>query len=113
MRQVGGHRFRRQHPIREYVVDFVCMEKRLAVEIDGGQHAEHATYDTQRTKSLEAEGYRVLRFWNNDVLQNIEGVKAEIWRALSTPPPPCARGGRSRFRRLWPMDATPERDAAP
>jgi very-short-patch-repair endonuclease len=70
------------------VVDFVCMKQRLAIEIDGGQHAERTTSDAQRTKRLEAEGYQILRFWNSDVLQNIEGVKAEIWRALNTPPPP-------------------------
>jgi crossover junction endodeoxyribonuclease RuvC len=64
------------------------MESRLAIEIDGGQHTENAPYDAQRTKRLEDEGFRVLRFWNNDVLQNIEAVKAEIWRALDTPPPP-------------------------
>jgi very-short-patch-repair endonuclease len=88
MRQLAGHRFRKQHPVGNYVVDFVCMESRLAIEIDGGQHTENAPYDAQRTKRLEDEGFRVLRFWNNDVLQNIEAVKAEIWRALSTPPPP-------------------------
>ena len=88
MRQLAGNRFRKQHPVGEFVVDFVCMERHLAIEIDGGQHAESTAYDFRRTKSLEAGGYRVLRFWNNDVLQNIEGVKAETWRALITPPPP-------------------------
>ena len=88
MRQLAGHRFRKQHPVGEFVVDFVCMERRLAIEINGGQHADSTAHDALRTKSLAAEGYHVLRFWNNDVLQNIEGVKAEIWRALSTPPPP-------------------------
>jgi len=88
MRQLAGHRFRKQHPFGEFVVDFVCMERRLAIEIDGGQHAESTARDALRTKSLAAKGYRVLRFWNNEVLQNIEEVKEEIWRALSTPPPP-------------------------
>jgi very-short-patch-repair endonuclease len=88
MRQMTEFKFRRQYPVGKYVVDFVCIKKRLAIEIDGGQHAERTTSDTQRTKSLEAEGYQILRFWNNDVLQNIEGVKAEIWRVLNTPPPP-------------------------
>jgi len=64
------------------------MKPRLAIELDGGQHSENAGYDATRTRILEAEGYRVLRFWNNDVLANIEGIKAEIWRALITPPPP-------------------------
>jgi very-short-patch-repair endonuclease len=88
MRQLAGHRFRKQHPIGNYVVDFVCMESRLAIEIDGGQHAENTSYDAERTRNLANEGFRVLRFWNNDVLTNIDGVKAEIWRALGTPPPP-------------------------
>ena len=90
MRQMGEFRFRRQHPIGPFVVDFVCMEKRLAVEIDGGQHADRVGYDTRRSSHLEAEGYRVLRFWDNEVLQNIEGVKEQIWRALTEvkPPPP-------------------------
>ena len=90
MRQLAGNRFRKQHPVGEFVVDFVCMERRLAIEIDGGQHAESTAYDARRTKSLEAERYRVLRFWDNEVLRNIEGVKEEIWRALSgeKPPPP-------------------------
>jgi very-short-patch-repair endonuclease len=90
MRQLAGNRFRKQHPIGEFVVDFVCMERRLAIEIDGGQHAESTAYDARRTKSLEAGGYRVLRFWDSEVLQNIEGVKEEIWHALTEekPPPP-------------------------
>jgi very-short-patch-repair endonuclease len=88
MRQLAGHRFRKQHPVGDCVVDFVCMESRLAIEVDGGQHAESISHDAERTRKLEKEGFRVLRFWNNDVLQNIEAVKAEIWRALSTPPPP-------------------------
>jgi very-short-patch-repair endonuclease len=70
----NGIRYRRQHPIGRYIVDFVCLEKRLIIEIDGGQHALNEEKDTQRTKWLEGEGYRVLRFWNNDVLTNTEGV---------------------------------------
>jgi very-short-patch-repair endonuclease len=66
------------------------MEKRLAVEIDGGQHADRVGHDAQRSSYLEAQGYRVLRFWDNEVLQNIEGVKEQIWRTLTEmkPPPP-------------------------
>ena len=88
MRQSQDHRFRRQHPIGSYVVDFVCMKSRLAIELDGGQHAESVALDAQRTRHLEAEGFRVLRFWNNEVLGNIDDVMIEIWRALNTPPPP-------------------------
>ena len=83
-------RFRRQHPVGKYVVDIVCMEKRLAIEVDGGQHGEKTESDNLRTKFLETAGYRVLRFWDHEVLRNIEDVKAEVWRALNTrkPPPP-------------------------
>ena len=68
--------FKRQRPIGEYIVDFVCREKKLIIEIDGGQHNEEANidYDNKRTKYLEEEGYTVLRFWNNEVDNNIEGV---------------------------------------
>ena len=90
MRQIAEFRFRRQHPVGNFIVDFVCMEKRLVIEVDGGHHAERVNYDRQRSRRLETEGYRVLRFWDNEVLQNIEGVKEQIWRALTEvkPPPP-------------------------
>lgn len=80
---LGGWRFRRQAPIGRYIADFVCFEARLIVELDGGQHAEaRQAYDADRTVWLEAEGFRVLRFWNNDVLTNTAGVVEEIVRAL-------------------------------
>jgi very-short-patch-repair endonuclease len=82
LRQIGGHKFRRQHPMGSYIADFACIECKLIVEVDGGQHAEQLEYDAMRTAWLEAHGYRVLRFWNNDVLQNIEGVVASIRVAL-------------------------------
>ena len=68
--QMDGAKFRRQHPIGDYIVDFVSLDKKLVIEIDGGQHneVENIEKDMQRTKWLEEEGYRVLRFWNNDVL---------------------------------------------
>jgi ATP-dependent helicase HrpA/adenine-specific DNA-methyltransferase len=78
-KQMEGIRFRRQQPIGPYIVDFFCAEARLIVEVDGGQHAEDS--DT-RTRWLEARGYRVIRFWNNDVLSNTEGVLTMILRAL-------------------------------
>jgi very-short-patch-repair endonuclease len=77
-RQVAGVKFRRQQPIGDFIVDFVCFERRLIVEVDGGQHAEQVSYDEQRTQWLEARGYRVLRFWNNDVLADTEGVAQAI-----------------------------------
>ena len=88
MRQLAGYKFRKQHPVGKYVVDFVCMETRLAIEIDGGQHSGNTLYDAARTRSFEAEGYRVLRFWNNDVMADIEGVMVEICRVIGKPPPP-------------------------
>ena len=68
MRQLGGCKFRRQRPIGPYIVDFVCLEKKLIVELDGGQHTEQHRYDTLRDRWLNFQGYEVLRFWNDDVL---------------------------------------------
>ncbi len=75
-----GVRYRRQHPIGDYIVDFVCLEKKLIIEVDGGQHnvESEIAKDEHRVKWLESEGYRVIRFWNNDVLTNIEGVVSRI-----------------------------------
>jgi very-short-patch-repair endonuclease len=72
--QLEGVKFRRQQPIEKYIVDFVSFEKRIVIELDGGQHAENLEYDEQRTACLRANGFIVLRFWNNDVIQNTEGV---------------------------------------
>ena len=86
--QVGGHRFRRQHPVGPYIADFVCIEQRFIIEVDGGQHAD-SSGDVGRARDLVTRGFVVVRFWNNDVLSNIEGVIAEISRALeSTRPHP-------------------------
>jgi very-short-patch-repair endonuclease len=85
-RQVRGAKFRRQQPIGPFIADFVCQERRLIVEADGGQHAE-STADDRRTEFLESKGYRVLRFWNNDILSNINGVAQVIATAISTPHP--------------------------
>ncbi|MDH3234659.1 MAG: endonuclease domain-containing protein [Alphaproteobacteria bacterium] len=90
-----GAKFRRQHPIGRYVVDFVCIEAGLVVEIDGGQHAEQRDRDALRTRYVEAEGYRVIRFWNNDVTENIDGVLSTIASALAKPSPqPSPASGR-------------------
>lgn len=82
MRQIDGHRFRRQAPIGRYIVDFVCFERKLVVEVDGGQHADNVDEDTIRTHWLEGEGFRVVRFWNSDVLGNTEAVVESIRDAL-------------------------------
>ena len=81
-RQIAGVKFRRQQPIGPYIVDFVCFERRVAVEVDGGQHSEQLHQDEQRTHWLEAQGYRVLRFWNNDVLANTEDVAQAVFDAV-------------------------------
>ena len=86
-RQMDGHKFRRQQAIGRFIVDFVCLERRLVVEVDGGQHGdEQAGYDCRRTTWLRLEGYRVLRFWNGDVLREPEGVVEVIRRELAEPP---------------------------
>ncbi|MBN1967038.1 MAG: endonuclease domain-containing protein [Anaerolineae bacterium] len=79
-KQLYGLRFRRQHPFPPYILDFYCFSHRLVIELDGGQHGEpaHAAYDQQRTAWLEAQGLRVLRFWNHEVDTNLEGVLATI-----------------------------------
>jgi very-short-patch-repair endonuclease len=79
--QIDGHKFARQVPIGTYICDFVCREMHIVIEVDGGQHAESAT-DAVRDAYLIAEGYRVLRFWNNDVLSNLEGVLTTIQAKL-------------------------------
>jgi very-short-patch-repair endonuclease len=83
-RQIKGCKFRRQHPIGPYIVDFVCLERNLVVEVDGGQHALESA---ERQEWLETEGYRVLRFWNNEILENLEGVHRRIVQALESLPP--------------------------
>ena len=82
-RRLHGMKFRRQMPMGQFVADFACVEARLVIEVDGGQHAEQVVQDEARTAAIEATGYLVLRFWNDDVLQNIEGVIGEIERTLA------------------------------
>ena len=81
-RRLAGAKFRRQATIGAYVVDFVCIEAMLVVELDGGQHDEAA--DAVRTRFLEAQGYRVLRFWNNEILENMDGVLQVVSAGLSS-----------------------------
>src|SRR5690348_5257772 len=78
-RQIDGFRFRKQTPIGNYIVDFICHSARLIIEVDGGQHSEAIEYDTQRTNWLISQGYKVQRFWNNEVLQQIDLVMEKIW----------------------------------
>jgi very-short-patch-repair endonuclease len=81
-RQVAGVKFRRQAPIGNYIVDFVSFERRLVIELDGGQHAERVEYDERRTCWLNSQGFRVLRFWNHRVFEDLEAVLEVIWRRL-------------------------------
>ena len=101
-RQLDGCKFRRQHPIGKFIVDFVCVEKKLVIEVDGGQHATKVEADLQRSEYLRKKGYSTLRFWNNEVLQKTESVLEAVLLSLSedTPsprpsPPNRGRGGHS------------------
>ena len=79
-RQFYGYRFRRQFPIGNYIVDFICREKKIIIELDGGQHnqQEEIQYDIERTEFLTSEGFRVVRFWNNDIDKNLSGVYKKL-----------------------------------
>ena len=79
-KQFEGLKFRRQQPIDEFIVDFVCFEKKLIIELDGGQHAQAREEDQERDNQLSGKGYTVLRFWNNEVLENLTGVLEVIRR---------------------------------
>jgi very-short-patch-repair endonuclease len=80
-RQLEGAKFVRQCPIGPHVADFACRAARLVIELDGGQHAD-STADVERSRTIEAHGYTVLRFWNNEVIENLDGVLEEIRRTL-------------------------------
>ena len=83
-RQFDNYKFRRQQPIGFFIADFVCFEKKLIIELDGGQHMENESHDIERTKWLEGQGFSVLRFWNNQVLKEVDAVKSEILSALQS-----------------------------
>ena len=85
--QILNSRFRRQFPVGSYIADFACIDRKLIVELDGGQHQDQIVYDEKRTIFLQAQGWQVLRFWNNDVLNNLEGVLARIVDGLTSLPP--------------------------
>ena len=97
--RLAGHKFRRQQPVGRYIVDFVCFEKQLIIELDGGQHTEQVAYDVERSTWLQSQGFRVLRFWNHEVLQNTEAVVEVVLRGCElTAPSLClspTRGERT------------------
>jgi very-short-patch-repair endonuclease len=101
-RQIAGHKFRRQHPFGNYILDFVCLENKLVIEVDGGQHCSQSEYDEIRTKKLQSAGFHVVRFWNNEVLGEIEAVKEKIWMSMQEleahprPDPPLEGEGENR-----------------
>ena len=92
-KQLQGLKFRRQQPIDNFIVDFVCFEKRLVIELDGGQHADSLA-DINRTKIIESKGFLVLRFWNNEIFENMEGVLKTISNTVTPHPdsPPKGEG---------------------
>ena len=84
-RQCNGQRFRRQHPIGPYIADFACIEQRMVIELDGGQHQDQRVQDERRSAFLRAQGWQVLRFWNNHVLNNLDGVLSMTYRDVLMP----------------------------
>ena len=95
-KQLNGLKFRRQHGINNYIVDFYCPELRLVIEIDGGVHCydSRITYDKQRQEEIEALGIKVLRYTNNDVIKNLEGVLNNIIKTTTPLSPPSQGGGK-------------------
>jgi adenine-specific DNA-methyltransferase len=87
-RQLLGYKFRRQVVLEPYIVDFACLEAKLIIEADGGQHAEQASYDARRTTRLEEMGYKVLRFWNHEILGETDAVLERIASELGERPSP-------------------------
>src|SRR3954449_12977939 len=87
-RQLDGCRFRRQAPIGPYIVDFVCFERGLVIELDGGQHAERRERDDERTRRLNSQGFRVLRYWNHELFEDLDAILEAITLALVAAPPP-------------------------
>ena len=104
LRQLGNAKFRRQHPIGRFIADFCCMENGLVVELDGGQHMAQTETDRRRSVFLARQGYRVLRFWDHEVMEDIEAVLQRIMDALGSPHPsplPLGEGEEGGKRVSW------------
>jgi lipoate-protein ligase B/very-short-patch-repair endonuclease len=102
--QLGNYKFRRQEPIGDYIADFVCHEKNLIIEIDGESHTSSIQYDSQRTDEFNSLGYRVIRFWNNEVMENLDGVLESISEVLISIPPPSPPKGRGENNNFPPKE---------
>jgi very-short-patch-repair endonuclease len=94
LKQIEGCKFRRQQPIEDYIVDFVSFDKRIIIEVDGGQHATDKINDSARDAWFRANGFEVLRFWNNEIFENLDGVLEVIRNTLLTPTLDPSRRGR-------------------
>ena len=92
-RRLGGYKFRRQYQVGPYILDFICLKKKLAIELNGGQHNEQSEYDDQRTNYLAERSYVVMRFWNHEVFQETKDVLEMILEALDASPDPLPGGG--------------------
>lgn len=90
-RRFQGFKFRRQRPLGPYILDFVCLEAGLVIEIDGGQHSEQQAYDQQRTALIESQGLTVTRFWNHEVMNETPAVLEKIWQTLQALTPALSR----------------------
>jgi adenine-specific DNA-methyltransferase len=104
-RQIDNCKFRRQHPFGGFILDFACVERKVAIELDGGQHFSATGYDEKRSRFLERAGYVVLRFWNNEVFENMEGVlevilRTALERANPIPTPALPLKGREKTSQL-------------
>ncbi len=91
-RQLQGFHFRWQHPIGDYIIDFICLELKLIIELDGSQHQDQQQYDMNRSQWLQTKGFELLRFWNSDILDNFDGVMQTIYSYLAPPQPSLFKG---------------------
>jgi very-short-patch-repair endonuclease len=87
-RRLGGYRFKRQVQFKPYIVDFVCLKSKLIIGLDGSQHLDSEGYDSNRTSHLESLGFKVIRFWNNEITKNLNVVLRAIYEHLTNPHPP-------------------------
>ena len=109
-RRFQGFKFRRQRPLGPYILDFVCLEAGLVIEVDGGQHAEQQAHDLARTALIESQGLTVIRFWNHEVMNETPVVLEKIWQTLQTLTPTLSRErerGQTAASREHSADLTP------